>query len=199
MSLAQPTSARRALTLIEVLLVLALLVMLAAVVWPELEPVVASLELRKSAERIRVEWERARVDALSTGRTILFRYEPDSNHYCLQRCPEPQFTPGGTADQTTDSTSNGAEAPDREAFLPEKIHFDSSEISDNATDWLGDVTLPATSGEWSDPVVFYPDGTTSDAKLVLTNQRDQSVELSLRGLTGVVTLGDVIADAETGS
>lgn len=185
---------RRALTLLEVILVLALLVVLASVVWPELEPVLASLQLRKSAERVRVEWERARVEALSTGRTILFRYMPNSNRYCVQRLPEPEFVPGSSG-----STSQQDADTQREDVLPERISFVRSDISDNSSaEPAGDLQATA-QGEWSDPVMFYPDGTTSDATFVLTNERGQNIELSLRGLTGVVTVGSVYTGGEAGS
>jgi len=191
------TLPRRALTLLEVLLVLALLVVLASVVWPALEPVLAGLELRKSGERIRVEWNRARVDALSSGRTILFRYVPDTNRYSIEQRREPQFAPGSGSSQTAVAQPE-SEAPSREAVLPERIKFVRSEISNNEVDASGSTATSTLEGDWSDPVVFYPDGTTSDVTLVLKNEREQCVELSLRGLTAVVTIGDVYAGEEGG-
>lgn len=182
----------RAVTLVEVLLVLALLVVLAAVAWPSLEPSLASVELRKSADRIRMEWTRARVESLSTGSTILFRYEPQGNLYCLQRQPEPQFSPGAaesvSAQLVEDSQS-------REYFLPEKISFLESEISDGAVGSL-ETNLDSAAGEWSEPITFYPDGSASDARLVLGNERQQCIEISLRGLTGTVRVGDVYSNTE---
>jgi hypothetical protein len=40
-------------------------------------------------------------------------------------------------------------------------------------------------------VFFYPDGTTSNAVVQLQNDRGRFVELTLRGMTGVVTIGEV--------
>ena len=45
----------------------------------------------------------------------------------------------------------------------------------------------------SDPVA--PDGTTSDASLVLQNDKGQTVRVTLRGLTGVATMSDVGREA----
>jgi len=168
-------------------LVLALLVVLASVAWPALEPAIASVELRKSAERIRVEWSRARVEALSTGRTVLFRYEPDGNRYLLEYQAEPGFRPGGEPQELS-----GEEPQSRESTLPERIAFIEGEISEVAS---GE-TAAAAEGEWSEPIVFYPDGSASNAWLVLENQRGQSIEVSLRGLTGVVSVSEVSSSTE---
>jgi len=59
-----PTTDRKATTLIEVLLVLALLVMLAAMTWPALDRPMADQRLRKAADRVRTAWVRARIDAM---------------------------------------------------------------------------------------------------------------------------------------
>jgi prepilin-type N-terminal cleavage/methylation domain-containing protein len=186
---------RRAFTLLEVILVLALLVVLAAIAWPGLQAVLSSLELRKSADRIRLEWEHARCQALSSGSTVLFRYAPDSNRYCLERLPEPQFAPGTGGTSGASAASATSDDQPREEVLPERITMVDCTISDDAADSSASGGSTA-QGEWSDPVVFYPDGTTSDATLVLQNQRDQSVEVSVRGLTGVVTVGEIGSEGE---
>ena len=43
------------------------------------------------------------------------------------------------------------------------------------------------------PVFFYPDGTTSTVRLVLTNEKQRVVEVWLRGLTGTVRVGPIQA------
>ena len=45
---------------------------------------------------------------------------------------------------------------------------------------------------WSAPIYFYPDGTSSDARLQICNDRNGAIELMLRGMTGVVKVGDVV-------
>ena len=53
-----------------------------------------------------------------------------------------------------------------------------------------DATASETEGQSLDPVFFFPDGTTSTATLILENKYQRRIELSLRGLTGVITVGD---------
>ena len=54
----------------------------------------------------------------------------------------------------------------------------------------------AATSDWSDPIFFYPDGTTSDAQLTLKNGQGRAIELNLRGLTGTVDVGDILAVEE---
>ena len=41
-------------------------------------------------------------------------------------------------------------------------------------------------------VYFYPDGTTSSARVTLANDRSMFVDVRLRGLTGIAVVGDVL-------
>jgi hypothetical protein len=49
----------------------------------------------------------------------------------------------------------------------------------------------AASAPGAVTVLFYPDGTTSTAVVAVTNERNKSIEVSLRGLTGAVHVGPV--------
>jgi prepilin-type N-terminal cleavage/methylation domain-containing protein len=66
---------------------------------------------------------------------------------------------------------------------------------------LAESELPedASSGGSSDaapPVLFYPDGTTSEAVVTIADKTGRSISVTLRGLTGVARMGDVFT-AET--
>ncbi len=45
---------------------------------------------------------------------------------------------------------------------------------------------------WSDPIFFYPDGTTSDARFIVASNRGCGVHVKLRGVTGNVSMGEPI-------
>src|SRR5689334_8654933 len=62
-------SLRKGVTLLEVSLVLGLLVVLAAVVWPQLDRPLASERLKRSADQLRADFTKARVAAMESGRT----------------------------------------------------------------------------------------------------------------------------------
>jgi Tfp pilus assembly protein FimT len=194
---------RRAMTLIEVVLTLCLLVILAGLTWPSLGRPMAAQRLREAADQIRTDWVHARVDAMSTGRTNVFRYEADSDTYSIQ--------PQANDDESADTSQTGAEAGSvdsgganlaaQQHRLPKKVRFAGGQTEGVSA--TADVSAADTSSPSSDalpaaeqngatsPIVFRPDGTCSTIRIRLENEYQQSIELSVRGLTGVVTLGRV--------
>lgn len=201
---------RRAFTLAEILLTMCLLVILAALAWPALDKPLAGLRLRKAADRIRAEWRTARVEAMDSGQTYIFRYN-DQNRFRIEPYLPSQggFGVAGTGGAATaeDSTlgdalgarADGASDPGTagtviEDSLPEGVTFVSSETAgDQRATTISSASEPSDLAEagWSEPILFYPDGTTSTAQLVLKNEHDRYVDVRMRGLTGVVKVGDV--------
>ena len=90
--------------------------------------------------------------------------------------------------------------------LPEGISFSGLEtIGDTRSDAaLSSADASASGGtaqvrsaeQEVSPILFYPDGTTSTARLVLANAHDRYLILELRGLTGVVKVSDVLSGEE---
>ncbi len=50
--------------------------------------------------------------------------------------------------------------------------------------------------EWSAPLFFYPDGTTSSAAVLLKNEAGQCIEVRLRGLTGIGKATNLTSEEE---
>ncbi len=194
-----PKHDRRAITLIEVLLVLALLVTLAAITWPALDRPMANQRLRKAADTVRVAWAKARIRAMSTGQTLVFRCTLDSDEYTIESQPGPESVESmsssndGQFDETvSDSTTLTDPLSSKTHQLPENIRFVDGEVTfDTRATILGEASEEtANSGLGVDPILFFPDGTTTTATLTLENQYERRIELSLRGLTGVISVGD---------
>lgn len=197
---ARPPSSRRkhhALTLLEVLLTLSLLVVLAAITWPALDRPIANQRLRKAADVVRVEWARVRVKATSSGQTCMFRYALDGNRYAIQYQADPEFVSQATSGDGFGAFSkdlqSAAVVQATERTLPEGVTFVAGETSFAAGSEMivSEQQLSTTEFGWSEPILFYPDGTTSTASVQLKNEYDRTIEISLRGLTGVVTVGEV--------
>lgn len=185
------------MTLVEVLLVLALLVVLAALALPALERPLAGQRLRRAADLVQTEWSHARVEAMSTGRTYVFRFTPASDRYSVQ--PRPGVE---TVVETVDGeVAEEAPAPldPREETLPEGITFLRG-VTDEDLRAVEALSLAAEAEEApsgdSPPVLFYPDGTSSTARLLLKNEHGRRIEVSLRGLTGVVRVGEPYSPEE---
>jgi len=186
---------RRGLTLVEIVLVLALLVVLSAISIPLMEGQISRAALNSGGDLLRGAWAKARLAAMQSGQTHVFRFEPTgsrfqivaldalsapANNELLAEDPEtkPEFTEFVRLSQSR---------------LPDGIVFNSGNISPSAQLMA---TLPTVvEGSWSQPILFYPDGTTSDASLVLANARNVAIRVTLRGLTGISQTADAEIEA----
>ncbi|MDR1485331.1 MAG: prepilin-type N-terminal cleavage/methylation domain-containing protein [Planctomycetaceae bacterium] len=65
-----------------------------------------------------------------------------------------------------------------------------NEEIDNRNIRLGETS----AGEkiWSTPIFFYPDGTCSTAAILLKSERDQCIEIRLRGMTGLSKVTETV-------
>ena len=192
-------SPRRGFTLVEVLLVLAILVIIAAVAWPALRRPFAVRRLHAAADEVCVEWYQARVEAMETGRTYVFRYQIGGDGFRT----EPEIAvisatfAGGVQSDAEESLAQAQDisSPSSDKTLPESIKFVGSEASGDGLSSLptvaGAESADAAADCWSEPIYFYPDGTTSDVRLVLAGQQNCAVCLILRGLTGTVSVADL--------
>lgn len=197
---------RRAFTLMEMMLVLALLVTVGALVLPALRGPWENQRLLKSADLIRAQLTRARVEAMKNGRMYVFRYVTASNEYSVEPWSgEMDSLEASQTAPTQDSAAVPRQTDDRPhplgvagRLLPDGIQFFSGENQVDAR--LTQATQPTSSAAQSPdggppPIVFYPDGSTSDARLVLTNEA-YFVEITLRGLTGMVRVSELLSNEE---
>lgn len=187
---------RTGFTLIEILLVLAILVALAAIAAPAFRGVMQDTRLRAAADTVRTEWTRAHVKAMKTGRIQVFRYELGGAKYSIQ--------PWIAGDDALESSANssmgfsvaatetadqgeGHELPEGTMFVGGDALVESRSLS------IEQAASSATrfDAEWSRPILFYPDGSTSDAFVLVANEREVGVRIDLRGMTGTTTVGEI--------
>ena len=83
---------RRAFTLVEVLLTLAILVIMAGVTWSALQRPLARQRLHSAVDAVRTDWCQARVDAMKSGHTYSFRYLVHGDRYHLGPQEDPAQT-----------------------------------------------------------------------------------------------------------
>jgi hypothetical protein len=209
------------MTLMEVALVLALIVIVASFCWPAINKAFSVQRLKKSADIVRTQWCKARVKAMTNDRIVLFRYEMGGNRFRIEQLADassfensfdgmmpdaesanydtplndPTTNTSKSASPNTDyPTGNGAQA------LPQGITFRGCEIENDSRAMTAganslDAELnnnPLMQVNWSAPIYFYPDGTASSARLQICNDRNCAIELALRGMTGVVKIGEII-------
>jgi Tfp pilus assembly protein FimT len=185
-------ASRRAFSLLEVLLTLAVLVALGSLVWPSLHKTFQNQALLKAADRVRLEWTSARVRAMTTGQVVAFRVLPEGGQYTVVPWAdlEPLAGTSGMTAVTSGEVSAAATIPlTTSGALPENVRFVGTGSLRQASvrDEGFDTLAGALSGEgqaWSTPLFFYPDGRTSSGQVTLANDLGRSVVVELRGLTG---------------
>lgn len=182
---------RRGFTVSEMLVVLGVLVVVTALAQPAMRGALGDSRLRSAAQRVCAELSKARLKAMQSGIAQRFRYQLGKNRFevapaakridadtAVARSEEPVVQQRTAAHETTNA--DGTVSTDCEQNLPEGISF--CEVAAEA----GAEEQVSAEG-WSDPVVFYPNGRTGDARIKIKGERNAVVEVSLRGLTGVAT------------
>ena len=176
---------RRAVTLVEVLLVLVVLALIAATAWPSLERSFADQRLRDAADLVRAEWAGARAEAMRSGIAQQFHYTPQEQTFWVQPCED---VPGSTGvNAPTD-----AEAGSDHSILPDEIYFHEGEVQEDRSASADQVSQSGEvdpsmieDGEPGAPIIFYPNAECSSARIVLRNEYDRGITVTIRGLTGM--------------
>jgi type II secretion system protein H len=196
---------RSGFTLMEIMLVLAIVAIIAAVAWPGVQRLYAGRRLTAAADRVRSAWCQARVEAMRSGRTYAFRYEPGGDRFRTERDTDADGAAysAATTDQAARGNTSATSAGDasqtcEEQTLPEGVKFSADVACGRAASSAGAATRTAgnSANGWSAPILFYPDGTTADVQLVLMDQRSAAVRVLLRGMTGTVTVADIDSAVE---
>jgi prepilin-type N-terminal cleavage/methylation domain-containing protein len=198
-------------TLIEVVLVLSLLVVIFAVSVPYLGSSFSRANLSGAADLVRGALARSRVKAMESGRAQVFRCERDNGEYKTIALADLELQNnssgvGGNAsyerandsenreDENSSGDSSNENSPSdilrlEANRLPSDVKFAAVEVASSTM--VAAIYGTAGDDSWSDPIVFNPDGTSSDASILLQNDREQTIRVTLRGLTGVATAGDI--------
>jgi hypothetical protein len=179
---------RRGLSLLELILVLGVMIMIAAMAIPIAHRSFAGQTLDKGADRVRAEMGKARVRAIRTGDLHAFFYMPNGEQFRVAPFFDglAQIADGGRSDRPEQRTSNFEFNRD---WLPRGVRFAAGQavLDARAVDALSD-----NQSTTMKPVLFYPDGTSQDALLTLQNEQGDAVEIHLRGLTGTSSIKKVI-------
>jgi len=212
------------MTLIEILVVLALLVVIGGLVVPVFEGSIASVRLRRAGDQVITGWSRARAEAIESGQPYQFRFTPDTGKFVIepwggllgeQGMSASGAPAAGSTNTTTASTSTSASSSSSTSAanstdaaaatttvastaLPEEIVFQSGElgVEDFQSGERSVAALQDAQASLSAPILFFPDGTASEASVLLTNGKKQFVRVTLRGLTGVGRASEILTQEE---
>jgi prepilin-type N-terminal cleavage/methylation domain-containing protein len=179
---------RRAYTLFELVLVLVILVVLAAIAYPSLDSMYASFRMTQAADQIRARWADARSQAMNEGRAYRFAVVPNKGNYRI--APDSAEAWGGGGEPAALDPNNRPLVINE--TLPKGVRFSTTASWQNAGGEGGDSSSPPGTvdpGSWSDVVTFLPDGTAKeDVEIVFTARGARPMILKLRALTGAVSV-----------
>ncbi len=181
---------RRAYTLLEMLIVLALLAALTGLSWPAVRGMLANSKLRSAAKQVRVALATARWKAMESGEPRRFRYGPGSNWFEVGPL-RPTVDPGDFPARPGHGLTKARLQTTTRDLLPGGIRFaeppnPGQEASRSSPPEPDDDEEPG-----SQSIVFQPNGRSSQARIVLEGERGLSIEVVLRGLTGTTKIGPV--------
>lgn len=174
----------RGYTLVELLIVLAVVASLAGLSWPAVREMLAKSELRNAARQFRAALVKVRLDAIQSGTVRQLRYRPGRGRF------EVSALASLDDEQSGDEPGLAARAPPNgsgEDRLGAGVSFqepDEPQPEDRPPDSAEPETQP-----WAAPILFYPNGQTSNARVRLEGRRGYHIEVTLRGITGAVTVG----------
>jgi prepilin-type N-terminal cleavage/methylation domain-containing protein len=178
---------RGGFTLIEVVLVMSLLVILASITVPYLGHSFSRAHLNAADDILRDALTRGRLTAMQSGEIQAFRCEPKGARFQLVALdklslPESSTPPPDKTDGEHSAHDILRLSPPR---LPDDVVFASADIA--SSNQVAALYGSISDSGWSVPILFNPDGTTSDASIVLQNDQGQTIRVTLRGVTGLVT------------
>jgi Tfp pilus assembly protein FimT len=160
--------------------VLAILVVIAALVVPNLGTMFGDTKVSSAADLVRARWTDARSRAQEEGRPYKFAVQMDTGKFRL--APDsPEFWGNGANNNTNNSDHPALILED---VLPKNVVFAPNPNAGAAQNSSG-----GNDSDWSHAVIFFPDGTASDDYNICFNaQGSRPIMLQLRGVTGSVDM-----------
>lgn len=194
-SSSQPSTTRShrpGFTLLELLLVLAVMAVIAGLSWPRMLRYMEENALKQNVEVVRRELAATRILAIESGLCYQFRYEPAKQSFAVLPFDRPDVVASSdpTAPKTKVKSVVGTLSSDCLFQPPKDGHgkFLGGQRMDDT--WLALLKDGAQFHDtvWSPPILFRPNGEGQDATLTVQDKLGHMIQLKVRGLTGAVTV-----------
>jgi prepilin-type N-terminal cleavage/methylation domain-containing protein len=183
---------RHAFTLLEVVLVMAIMVIFALLSYPTIQNLYADAKLQGASDSVRAAWSQAQAHAMKETRAYRFAVVPGTRNYRV--APDSDefwsgdgaqaFDPDNPVYVFEDTLPKGIVFPDGNGRAPQAV-ADESEGPDEKVG----------TGQWTKVVVFLPDGTAldkdgqvNDVEMRLEYPATRPILLGLRAMTGTTSV-----------
>jgi type II secretory pathway pseudopilin PulG len=181
---------RSGASLLEVVVVMAIIVIVSAVSIPSLRGMYGSYKLNGAVDSVRAGWADARARAIEEGRPYRFAVEPEGSAFRI--APDhPDYWDGTGSVPENDPNGQGLIL---EKSLPGGVRFTvngegNTSMPDEPTNDSVDEKPVSAGMNWSPAIIFLPDGTArEDVKVLFQVRGCKPTSLQLRGLTGNVSV-----------
>jgi Tfp pilus assembly protein FimT len=186
---------RPAYTLMEIVMVLAVLVILGALAIPVIDSMQAAPRITAATDMVRARWSEAQRRAVEERRA--YRFAVKHNTGMFKIAPDTtQYWPDSA------NSEDGSAQPGLvvERSLPDKVIFTTSGSTTSGSPTSGSPNgmAPSTSsggGDWHVVVTFQADGTSiDDVELSMRTEGTAPATLRLQGATGAVSTAALASD-----
>jgi len=179
---------RTGFTLLELVLVLAIIVAFSAIAVTSLDYVYPSHQMTRAADMVHAAWASARAHAIDEARPYRFAIVPNKGNYRIAP-HDAEFWSNDPPPQPADPDSGFLILSDA---LPKGLRFNAAGAPDGAGSAGEPSSLPTGQvpiEAWSTKAIFLPDGTAkSDVEIIFGAEGARQIHLRLRALTGAVTV-----------
>jgi len=185
-----------------------------AVVAPNIEGILTARAVQTAAESVRLELQKARIEAIRTGQIQAFQCQVGSKDFELRpwmtatdstdasvgasfqsqtgQTMEAEAAPNGINSSISDPSTNQKSLEGAVIFADVQLISDRRSIAQQS----GTNPLAAAASQTSQIVLLYPDGSSSTAHIVLEDARGRRMAVQLRGLMGQVSVVNVASVAK---
>lgn len=177
------------------MIALAIIVAITSLAAPSVGRAWDRYRVKLAGDQLRTAFTHAHVEAMRTGQIQVLRFELGGSTYYLQPWMAGDEAINVSKEEAYEQTTPQYQVePVEEEKLPDDVTFEYAQarFDTRALEIQDEASQQQTAQtQWSQPILFYPDGTSSQAKITVANPRGEAVQITLRKLTGLASVGEL--------
>jgi len=198
-------AARHGFSLLELLVVLAVLALTVGLSWPAVQKPWRKSRLQSAARQLQSELAATRTRAIETAAVLQLRHQPGTGRFAVREAPvigaAAEITDGAGAARRLDAVEieelHIKQLPDGVFFADIQSERNPGRRLDGppqGRDGAASDLQTVAPGQlpWSEPIWFYPNGRVSGGRFTLAGNHGYYVDVTLRGLTATACIGRVL-------